>query len=355
MENVVGLEAAFEVRRNRDFNLRLSLSIPPGKTAALVGPNGAGKTTAVAAIAGLIPIERGYIRLAHETLDDPASGVYVPPEKRRVGVVFQDYLLFPHLSVMDNIAFGLRNRGAGKEEARSKAGEWMERMGLTALARRRPRELSGGQAQRVALARALITEPDLLLLDEPLAALDVSNRIQLRRTLSRHLESFPGPRLVITHEPAEAFLLADEINIIEEGVITQGGTADDIRIRPRTVYAADLAGSNLLMGTAAGGEIDLGGHRLHVANHPEGEVLVTIRASAVSLHRHRPDGSPRNTWPTKIELMEPLGERVRLRTGPPLALTVEITAEAVSELALVEGEEVWVAIKATEIGIESER
>jgi len=348
-----GLEAQFRVERGERFHLELSLSIPPGKTVALLGPNGAGKSTAVAAIAGLLPIESGHIELAGVTVDDPAGGRFVPPEQRKIGVVFQDYLLFPHLTVVENVAFGLRSRRLASRLAMDRAGEWLERVGLSDMAGRRPGELSGGQAQRVALARALVIEPDLLLLDEPLSALDITTRSRLRRVLGEHLERFPGPRLLITHDPSEALLLAEEIHVLEEGRVTQSGSADDIRLRPRTRYAADLIGSNLFVGTASGGQVALQSHRLHVPAGTEGEVLVTIRPSAISVHRKEPEGSPRNSWPTKIELIERLGERVRLRTGPPLALTVEITEEATTALGLVEGDEVWVAIKATEIGIET--
>jgi molybdate transport system ATP-binding protein len=178
--------------------------------------------------------------------------------------------------------------------------------------------------------------------------------MELRRVLARHLEDFPGPRLLITHDPTEAFLLADEVHIIENGVVTQAGSPDDIRLRPRTHYAADLAGSNLLIGTASHGQVDVGSHLVHLVEHDiEGEVLLTIRPSAISLHRSRPEGSPRNTWQTSIVVMERLGERTRIRTGAPLPLTVEVTSEATSALELGEGEAVWVAIKATEIGVES--
>ncbi|MGQ0849993.1 MAG: sulfate/molybdate ABC transporter ATP-binding protein [Actinomycetota bacterium] len=348
-----GLDADFHLRRGH-FRLRLAMSIPPARTVALLGPNGSGKTTAVSAIAGLAPIDEGHIALSGVTLDEPDTGQFVRPENRRVGVVFQDYLLFPHMNVIDNIAFGLENQKVGHEISRARAGEWMGRLGLGGLARRKPGELSGGQAQRVALARALITEPDLLLLDEPLSALDVTTRVHLRRTLAEHLEGFPGPRLLITHDPTEAFLLADEIHLIEGGTVTQSGSADDIRLRPRTAYAADLAGSNLLIGVAAYGQVDFGTHRLQVASHADGEVLVTIRPSAITVHRRQPEGSARNTWPTTIDLIERLGERVRLRTGAPLQLTAEITYDAASDLGLAEGDEVWVAVKATEIGVESE-
>lgn len=351
--NKPGLEADLDVRRGDSFQLNLSLAIPPGKTVALLGPNGAGKSTVVATLAGLLPLDGGRITLAGATLDDPNRNLFVPSEARKVGVVFQDYLLFPHLNVIENVAFGLRSRRVGKEISLARAGEWLERLALTGLADHKPGSLSGGQAQRVALARALITEPDLLLLDEPLSALDVTTRVQLRRTLAEHLHGFAGPRLLITHDPTEAFLLADEIHIIEQGTVTQAGTANDIRLRPRTPYAADLAGSNLVGGTAYNGVIDTGDHLLHIADHHvSGPILATIRPSAISVHHREPDGSPRNVWKTTIDLVEHLGERTRLRTGGPLPLTAEITEDATRALDLVEGTDVWISIKATEITVE---
>lgn len=359
MESAVtlhGLDAHLQVVVTDSFRLDIRLAIPPGKTIALLGPNGAGKSTAVAALAGLRPIDGGRIELAGAVLDDPETAVFVPPEERNLGVVFQDYLLFPNLSVLENVAFGLRSRGVSRDEARTRSEVWIERLGLAGLGDRKPTELSGGQAQRVALARALATEPDLLLLDEPLAALDVTTRAELRRTLAEHLRTFPGPRLLITHDPTEAFLLADEIHVIEDGAITQSGTADDIRLRPRTAYVADLVGSNLFAGIATDGRVETDGHHLHVADtEAAGDVLITVRPTAVSVHLHEPDGSPRNTWPTTIDLIEPLGERTRLRTGGPLQLVVEITTEATRALGLNEGTEVWVAVKATEIGLETDR
>jgi len=350
-----GLEATFVVSRGESFQLELSLSVAPGRTVALLGPNGAGKSTAVAVLAGLLPIDDGRVALTGITLDDPEREVFVPPEARRVGVVFQDYLLFPHLSVIDNVAFGLRSRKVSREESTARAGEWLDRMGLGPQARRKPGDLSGGQAQRVALARALVIEPDLLLLDEPLSALDVTTRVQLRRALSEHLEGFAGPRLLITHDPTEAFLLADEIHILEDGRVSQAGTAEEIRLRPRTRYAADLAGSNLVAGVARDGVVDTGAHLLHIADHEiNGSVLVTIRPSAISVHLREPEGSPRNAWKTTVDLIEHLGERARLSTGGPLQLAVEVTEEAARALDLVEGTPVWVSIKATEITVESD-
>lgn len=351
-----GLSASFRARRDESFEVDVSVDIERGATIALLGPNGAGKSTVVEALAGLLPISDGVIGLGGSTLDDPASNVFVPPEQRDIGVVFQDYVLFPHLTVVENVAFGLRSRGMGRREARERAAEWLERVELGGMGDRRPGDLSGGQAQRVALARALVAEPELLLLDEPLAALDVEIRAGLRRDLGRHLQGFEGPRLLITHEPTEAFLLADEVVIVEAGVVTQRGTADEIRLRPRTPYAAGVADANLVAGDATDGTVDTGTHRLHVADHDvTGPVLAIIRPASVSVHRGKPEGSPRNAWPTTIELVENIGDRSRLRTGPPLPLTVEITRESSSALELAPGSRAWVSIKATEIVVEPDR
>jgi molybdate transport system ATP-binding protein len=298
-------------------------------------------------------LESGRIVLGDRVLDDPSRTVFVPSEERRIGVVFQDYVLFPHLSVSDNIAFGLRAQRIGRRELRERVDEWLDRIGLTHLGDRHPGDLSGGQAQRVALARALITEPDLLLLDEPLAALDVTTRAELRRTLADHLDRFTGPRLLITHDPTEAFLLADRIHVIEDGTITQVGTADDIRLRPRTAYAADLAGANLVAGIAADGVVTTAGHVLRVGDTTiAGPVLATIHPRAISLHRHHPEGSPRNTWQTEVTRLEHYGDRVRVQTGEPLSLTAEITPNAVTALELHVGSAVWLSVKATEIGVQ---
>ncbi|MGH8924656.1 MAG: ABC transporter ATP-binding protein [Acidimicrobiia bacterium] len=346
----MSLQAHFGLRQGDGFALELSLSIPAGKTVALLGPNGAGKSTAVAALAGLRPIETGRIALGNVVLDDPGAGRFIPANERHIGVMFQDDLLFPHLSVLENVAFGLRSRGVRIEETHSRSKIWLRRLGIEELAHRRPRELSGGQAQRAALARALIIEPKILLLDEPLSALDVTTRAQLRRTLSEHLNRFSGPRLLITHDPTEAFLLADEIHVIEGGVVTQVGSADDIRLRPRTRYAADLAGSNLVPGIAAGGRVDTGDHTLHIADTDvAGEVLLAIRPAAIAIHLHQPEGSPRNSWATTIDLIENLGDRTRVLTGSPLPLAVEITSDAARSLELASGKSVWLAVKATEI------
>lgn len=342
---MTALHARVVVRRP-GFTLDVDLHLAEGRTAALLGPNGAGKTTLVSAIAGLVPLDAGRVALGGRTLDDDA--VFVEPHERHIGVVFQDYVLFPHLSVVENIGFGMSGRP--RAEARRLALEWAAKLDLAHVADQRPDRLSGGEAQRVALARALASEPAALLLDEPLSALDVATRAGLRATLAHHLRDFPGPRLIITHDPQEAFLLADTIHIIEDGRIVQSGTADDIRLRPRSRFAADLAGTNLLAGRAADGTVLVGSHRLTVADHDiAGDVLLTIHPRAIALFPERPEGSPRNTWQAAVTVLEDLGDRVRVGLGAPVPLIAEVTSTSAAALAV--GDVIWVAIKATEIGV----
>ena len=348
-----GLVANLKATRATGFRVDVDIEIRPGTTVALLGPNGAGKSTIVEVLAGLLAIEEGSVVLDERILDSPSDDLLVQPEDRKIGVVFQDYLLFPHMTVLENVAFGLRNKGSSKESATAGASEWLERLGISPLAGQRANDLSGGEAQRVALARALCTSPDLLLLDEPMSALDATTRVKVRRELADALQAFPGPRLLITHDPTEAFLLADHIYVMEEGQISQSGSAEEIRLRPRTSYAADLAGANLFRGVAEDGLIQVDGHHLHSANtSASGEVLATLHPRAISVHRERPEGSPRNVWATELTRIEHYGDRVRLQTGPPLVMTAEITPDAVRALELSIGTTVWVSIKATEIGVE---
>ncbi|TAL45572.1 MAG: ATP-binding cassette domain-containing protein [Salinibacterium sp.] len=230
-----GLHATLRAQRG-DFTLDLDLEVPAGSTLALVGPNGAGKSTALACIAGLLP-NGGTARVGERVLDE------VPVEQRRVGYVFQDYLLFPHLTVLENVAFGPRALGRPRAEARAGASAWLDRLGLMELAERRPRQLSGGQSQRVALARALAAEPEVLLLDEPLAALDVEVRDEVRAELAAHLAEFAGAAIVVTHELADALALATRIVVLEAGQVTQRGSLVDLAARPATPYIARLTSS----------------------------------------------------------------------------------------------------------------
>jgi molybdate transport system ATP-binding protein len=335
------------------LGLDLDLAVGPGQVLALLGPNGAGKTTVLRTLAGLEGVERGRITLDGEVLDDPLSGTFVPPEERPVGVVFQDHLLFPHLRVLDNVAFGPRSRGARRSEARARAGRWLERIGVADLAQSRPAALSGGQAQRVALARALATEPRLLLLDEPLAALDATTRSTVRRDLRRHLDDFGGATVLVTHDPLDALALADGVAILEEGKVTQAGTIAEVTTRPRTPYVADLIGVNLLRGTATGFRVRLdgaaGGAGVIIAERRKGPTLLVFRPQAVSLHRSEPDTSARNQWACTVTGFDLLGDHVRVRLSGDVDLVADLTPASVAELDLVEGRPVWASVKATEI------
>jgi molybdate transport system ATP-binding protein len=334
------------------FDLDATIEAAPGEIVAVLGPNGAGKTTLLRALAGLVPLHRGRVELDGVVLEDSARGIHLQPERRPMGVVFQDYLLFPHLSAVENVAFGLRARGVAARYARARALSWLDRLGVAEVAEARPGTLSGGQAQRVALARALAIAPRVLLLDEPLAALDASARGDVRRDLKRHLASFVGIRILITHDPLEAVALADRLVILERGRVVQTGTPGDVTQRPRSRYVADLVGVNLLRGTATGGQVALpDGASLQSADGADGDVFAVIHPRAVALHRGRPEGSPRNVWRGRASALDFQGDRVRVGIEGEMPIIAEVTPAAVRDLDLAEGGEVWVSVKATEITI----
>jgi molybdate transport system ATP-binding protein len=210
-------------------HIAAAFDVAPGHPLAVIGPNGAGKSSLLAAVAGLVPLESGRVTIGDRIVDG------VPPERRRIGVVFQDYVLFPHLTVRDNVAFAARMRGS-RADARAAAQPWLDRYGLTGLADRLPAELSGGQAQRVALARALVADPEVLLLDEPMSALDVEVRDEMRAELATHVREFGGATVLVTHNPADAAALADSVLVLESGRVTQRGTLDELRASPATPY-----------------------------------------------------------------------------------------------------------------------
>jgi molybdate transport system ATP-binding protein len=333
------------------FVLDASVSASDGEIVAVLGPNGAGKSTLLRSIAGLLGVDTGRVQLGGRTLDDPARGVFVAPDQRRLGVVFQDHRLFPHLRIVDNVAFGPRARGVSRSQARQAALAWLERLGLAELSGRRPAKLSGGQAQRVALARALACEPAALLLDEPLAALDVQTRAEVQGELRTHLAAFAGPTLFVTHDPIEALLLATRIVVLENGRVVQQGDATQITSQPATPYVARLVGMNLYAGSACGGVVALdGGGVLVVPDAADGRVLVALRPSALTVYAEQPHASSaRNIWPATITALAPLGDRIRLTAAGHQEVFVDVTAAAVAELRLVPGRPVWLTAKATDL------
>ncbi|GLH96637.1 ABC transporter ATP-binding protein [Phytohabitans aurantiacus] len=338
----MSLDAHLVVDRG-GFRLDVRLAIDNGEVVALLGPNGAGKTTALRALAGLQELSAGHITLGGEALHQ------TPPERRPIGVVFQDYLLFPHLSALDNVAFGPRRHGVGRHAARERAAGWLDRVGLSGYTNRKPRQLSGGQAQRVALARALAVEPALLLLDEPLAALDARTRLDTRTELHRHLAEHPGATLLVTHDPLDALVLADRLVIVEDGRVVQEGDAATITAQPRTDYVARLVGLNLYRGHATGHTVTLrDGFTLTATDRLDGDAFVAFPPSAVALHPHQPDGSPRNTWPATIAGIQRHGDNLRVQLDGPIVVAADITPAAAAHLHLAPGQTVWAAVKATE-------
>jgi len=349
--NAACLRAVVSLRLG-SLELDVDLAVAEGEVVALLGPNGAGKTTLRRALAGLAPLQGGWVDVDDIVVDDPAAGVFLPVEARPLAMVFQDYLLFPHLSVLDNVAFGLRSRSLSRNAARRSAGEWLGRVGLADTSRLRPKALSGGQAQRVALVRALATEPRLLLLDEPLAALDVATRADVRRDLRRHLSWFRGACLIVTHDPLEAMTLADRLVVLEDGRITQQGSAEEVSAHPRSRYVADLVGVNLFRGRADGTRIALPcGLEIVAADerYHDGELFAVIHPRAVSLFRTPPAGSPRNVWPGTVGALDVAGARVRVQIDGELPLVAEVTPAAVAALGLDDGGPVWTAVKASEV------
>ena len=343
------------------FRLDVDVTVEPGEVLGVIGPNGSGKTTLLRALAGLTPITDGRITLGDQILDSVLPAAFVAPEQRPIGFVFQNYRLFPHLNVRDNVAFAPRCRKAGRKQSRLIADHWLHRLRLADLAERKPAQLSGGQAQRVALARALAADPGLLLLDEPLAALDARTKLEIRAELRRHLTEFPGATLLVTHDPLEAMVMADRLIVIEDGRIVQHGDPASVARRPATQYVARLVGLNLYRGTLGSyGRIILRDNagtlvttrNLPADDPPPGPVLVAIRPTAIAVHTARPDhSSPRNIWAGMVTGLELLTDRVRAQvTGRPSAL-VDLTPDAVAELDLVEGSEVWLSTKATDLDV----
>ncbi|WP_028657124.1 sulfate/molybdate ABC transporter ATP-binding protein [Nocardioides sp. J54] len=333
-----------------DRDVDVSFEVAAGETVALLGPNGAGKSTTLDVVGGLLRPDGGRVVLEGEVLT--GAGRWVAPHARRTALLAQDPLLFPHLSVLENVAFGPRSRGAGRAGAREAARRWLAEVGATDLADRRPARLSGGQAQRVAVARALAADPRVLLLDEPMAALDVSVAPVLRQLLRGVLAERTA--VVVTHHVLDALLLADRVVVLEGGRVVEQGPAVAVLSRPRSAFAARFAGLNLVAGTAtADGLRRPDGTVLHgTAGDPApatgSDAVAVFRPSAVAVHRVPPGGSPRNVLPVRVDELEPLGDVVRVRAGE---LAADVTVSAVAELGLAPGQEVSFVVKATEVDL----
>ncbi len=349
---VGGLDARVVVRRP-GHTLDVHLTVAPRETVAVVGPNGSGKTTLLRALAGLVPLSEGHVRYDDDVWE--AAGPDRPHERttvqeRRVGVVFQSLLLFPHLSARDNVAYGPRSRGTSRAEARALAQELLEQLGVGELADRRASALSGGQAQRVAIARALATDPRLLMLDEPLASLDVAVAMSLRIELRRHLESFPGATLLVSHDALDALSLADRVVVLQDGRVAQDGTPDEVARQPRTAHVARLVGLNVLHGVSRGPRVTLSdGSTLVTTTAYDGPTDVTFSPAAVTLGVDAPTGSARNHWQGRVVSVVPQGLAVRVHLDALGGLIADVTVESATALGLVPGRVVHASVKATDV------
>jgi molybdate transport system ATP-binding protein len=345
------------------LRVRAELEARDGETLALLGPNGSGKSTVVTCLAGLLPPDTGSVVLDGRTLDDTAVGTHVAAEDRSVGVVFQDLLLFPHRSALENVAFPLRARGLSAADARARSDELLERLGFpTARVHARPGDLSGGEAQRVALARALIHRPRLLLLDEPTSSLDVRARSEIRPLIRSILAGFTGARILVTHDPVEALTLAHRIVVLEEGRVTQSGTPEGLRNAPHTSYVADLVGVNLFAGRlepldrGTGSVVTPAGSVVvpwpeDLPSEPVDGVLAVLRPSDVVLHTSRPEGSARNVVHGRVAEIAIEGERARVRLAGSPPVVAEITIGSVGRLGLREEGQAWASFKAVEVSL----
>jgi molybdate transport system ATP-binding protein len=343
---------------HRGFDLDLQLR--PGQVSAVLGANGAGKTTLLSLIAGLARPDTGLISLDGRLLLDTDRDVWVPPHRRGVVLLAQQALLFPHLSAVDNVAFGPRSHGASRRQAHARSLGWLTAVDAIDFADRRPAQLSGGQAQRVAIARALAADPALLLLDEPLASLDVAVAPGLRQLLRRVLRDAARTALLVTHDILDALALADRVIVLDSGRIVEEGPTRIVLTQPRSEFAARVAGVNLLSGIA-----DAHGLTTPAGVHIQGlldptcaagdDAVAVFRPNAVAVHLGSPSGSPRNRLPVTVAELEPLGETVRIHTAAsadvPSGLLADVTAAAVADLDLVPGKAVHFAVKATEVSI----
>lgn len=337
----------------REFELEVEVEVDGGSCMALVGPSGAGKSTVLRAIAGLHRPDRGRIELDGELWLDTDAGVDVAPERRGVGYLFQEYALFPHLSAWRNIAFGLDH--LPRSERRPTAQRALDRFGLGALVDERPGKLSGGERQRLALARALAREPELLLLDEPLSALDARTAAAAGRELSASLREVTVPTILVTHDFAEAALLADAVAVIDRGRVVQRGTAGELSARPASRFVADFAGAAVLTGQARAGEngltrVDLdGGGTITSTDAVEGSVAAAIFPWEIALEPPGTiaHGSALNHLDARVTSLTEIGNRARVGLHASQPLAAEVTSASVARLGLAPGSRVTATWKAT--------
>ncbi|GEL17024.1 sulfate/molybdate ABC transporter ATP-binding protein [Pseudonocardia asaccharolytica] len=359
---MTGFELAVKLHRP-EFTLDVAIAAEPGEVLAVLGPNGAGKSTLLGVLAGLLRPDSGYVRLGERPVTDTTSGLLVPPHRRGVGLLAQQGLLFPHLTALANVAFGPRAQGMRKAAAEERARRLLAEVDAAEFAGRKPAKLSGGQQQRVALARALAPEPGVMLLDEPLAALDVDATPAMRALLRRMIRDAKQTTVLVTHSALDALVLADRVVVLTAGRVVEQGPTRDVLARPRSPFAARIAGLNLVSGRACEGGLRTDDGPM-VFGRGDADVVAGDRAvavfppSSVAVHIERPDGSPRNVVPVVLAAIEPRADVVRLRAsasaeGPEWVdgLAADVTPAAVAELNVEPGAGLWFAVKATEVAI----
>jgi molybdate transport system ATP-binding protein len=332
------------------LDLDLTVAVAPGECLAIAGPSGAGKTSLLRVAAGLLRPEHGLVEAGGETWLDTRRGVDLPPERRRCGYLFQEYALFPHLSAWQNVAYPLRG-----SDRRERAAALLDRFGMSGLADARPRTLSGGERQRVAPARALAREPDVLLLDEPLSALDARTRASAVRELGALLRDADVPAVLVTHDFAEAAALGDRVAIVDAGRLLQEGTPSDLAAAPQSAFVADFTGAVVLTGTARGGpdgltHVDLdGGGAVTSTDRADGPVAVSVYPWEIAIEPagEAPHGSTQNRLAAEVLSVTVVGNRVRLGLAGPQPLAAEITRTSAEALGLRPGVRVTASWKAT--------
>ena len=348
-------------RRLGAFTLEAELSVADRSVMVLVGESGSGKTTLLRLLAGLVHPDRGRITVDGETWFDGDPATARPARDRDVGYVAQDYALFPHLTAAANVAFGLRAQRLGAKETSRRVATALERLGVGALARRRPHELSGGQQQRVAIARAIVLEPRLLLLDEPLSALDAQTRRVIRGELRRLLAELPCTTFYVTHSPAEALAFGEQIAVLEAGHVSQCGTRDDLMRHPRSAYVAEFLGVNFFRGSAAARGTASGPHialpegdLAIVETGADADLAVVVHPREITLALEPPSGTARNVFAGAIEELvpePPSGDRVRVSIATTPPLIAEVTRQAVEALGLQPGVKVFASFKASGVAV----
>jgi molybdate transport system ATP-binding protein len=344
-------------KKLREFPLELGFEVKPAETLVIIGPSGCGKTTTLNLIAGLLEPDEGRIALGQQVLWDSASGTNVPAEKRNVGYVFQDFALFPHMTLAENVAYGLRARRRPKAEVLSRVNEVLALLGIEHLRQRRPGALSGGERQRAALARAVACDAEILLLDEPLGSLDAQTRNRVRGELQRMLRVVGRIVIMVTHDYIDALTFGDHICVVDQGRVLQTGERDQLLRHPKSRFVAELTGVNFFEGTISSASGD-GSTQIWVGNtclyavcdrEELGDVMVAFFPSDVALSREPPSTSARNVFRSQIREIIHMGDKVRLALNGALPMCAEITADSLEKLGTVEGDTVYASLKATAV------